>query len=167
MPTHHYSRVPDENPLNRLNRSYYTGLPTLSTAPPSFHSVALSDNLPHRNDETAATVIPPPTFPRAEDNVTDPGISLYAPSNPTLDLEAAREDTVARLVTQVELLERRVEDQSITIRDGVQKFQERMKNHMGRRDTGHMIVQKLGVGLWVLCIIGVIAYFTRPVTVQK
>jgi len=169
MPTQHYSRIPDDDPddLNRLNRSYYTGLPTLSTAPPSFHFVALSnDNLPHRNDETAATVMPPSLYPRAEDNITDPAISLYAPSDSALDLEATREDTFAELKDQVESFQERVEEQILTIKDRVKDFEEGITAHVGRSiSTAHWIVQKIGagfLGLWILCIIGVVLYFTRP-----
>ncbi|PMD30970.1 hypothetical protein L207DRAFT_519656, partial [Hyaloscypha variabilis F] len=173
MPTHHYSHIPDEDSLNRLNRSYYTGLPSLSTAPPSFHSVALSNtDLPHRNDETAATVIPLSAFPRAEDNATNPAISLYAPSESAIDLEAATENTIASLTNQVELLQQRVEDQSVTIKEGLKnieksfkKVQEDVKRHGARGFMGHKVAGKLRaglVGLWVLCIIGVVMYFVRP-----
>lgn len=46
----------------------------------------------------------------------------------------------------------------------------RFKAQMGTADTGRARAVKSGhvlLGLWILCIIGVIAYFTRPVTGQK
>jgi hypothetical protein len=76
--------------------------------------MALSQpRLPHRNDETAATIIPPQPPTEAEDEVTDGRINFHASTNSAVDvdLEAAREDTIARLMDRIELLERRVDAQ--------------------------------------------------------
>lgn len=54
-----------------------------------------------------------------------------------------------------------------TIKESVKKFEEGVKTQMERIDTGHLIVQKIGLALWVLCIIGIVVYFTRPVSVQE
>ena len=94
-----------------FSRSYNTGIP--STAPPSFQTVPPSysnSNLPHRNDETAATVMPREERLRQSQStaIEDPAISIWAPSDH--DLEAAREDTLARLIARVEALERRTGD---------------------------------------------------------
>jgi hypothetical protein len=105
------------------NTTYFTGLPT--TAPPSFHSVALSatnpgSTLPHRNDENAATIMPRRYRNAAPQQIVDmdEGISLWAPSesNDTQrerELEEARENTIAGLIGRVEELERRWESQSV------------------------------------------------------
>jgi len=57
-----------------------------------------------------------------------------------------------------------------TIRESVKKYQDDFKTQVERMNTGHLVVPGLRegfVGLWVLCIIGVIVYFTRPVSTQN
>jgi hypothetical protein len=97
-----YSQLPttsedDFDPLNR-NHLYYTGLS--SATPPSFRSVAvLQANLPHHNDESPATSM----SQRKGQEVGHPSMSIFAPSHSAtdLDLEVAREDTVARLMDRI------------------------------------------------------------------
>ncbi|KAE9370759.1 hypothetical protein N431DRAFT_427117 [Stipitochalara longipes BDJ] len=129
MSPHRYGRVPMEDdlpPSRPTNRSYFTGLP--STAPPSFHTVelnsstpSLSQPLPHRNDETAATLIPhserpsPTPAPRPQPSMSesmtdDGGISLWAPSEVSSseerDSNAMRDDILVRLMDRMEAIER-------------------------------------------------------------
>ena len=71
----------DRDENPHVNVSYYSGIP--NTAPPSFQSVAPA-------------------------NLSEDAVSLWADS--TVDLEAAREDTVVRLMMRVEELERRLDE---------------------------------------------------------
>ena len=111
MSTHHHnSRIPplpspSNHPLSHVNSSYHTGL--LSIAPPSSDSVATSQDNIRRNDENAATPpIPLKLSSRTVEDVKDSTFSHYAPLDSAavqdldLDLEAAREDTVARLMLE-------------------------------------------------------------------
>jgi len=125
MPSHNYERVPlhdDGISLDGLDSSYYTGIP--NTAPPSFHSsIASPPYLPHKHDESAATIMPPRSRSEPQNSFSIPSInipsisvpptSLWGPSSSTqsVDLEAAREDTIARLMDRVEELERRLDSQ--------------------------------------------------------
>jgi hypothetical protein len=113
-------QIPLEDEI--ISPSYNTGIP--STAPPSFHSIPLSTNcsslLPHRNDESAATIMPQEErqlrVSQMAQSLAGDGsaISLWAPSESNLefdrDLEAAKEDAIALLMERVEQLERRVEE---------------------------------------------------------
>jgi hypothetical protein len=125
------SQVPIEYsapPASPQNLSYFTGLP--STAPPSFHSVELNPStpnlsppLPHRNDETAATLIPhkqhpsPIPFPRPQTSILesesmsdDGGISLWGPSeegsSSSEEGDSKRDEILVRLMDRMEAMER-------------------------------------------------------------
>jgi hypothetical protein len=80
--------------------------------PPSFHSVPLESNtnLPHRNDESAATIIPlEERQNRLANETDDPAVSLWASSEGgeggVRDLEAG----VVRLTERMEVWERKME----------------------------------------------------------
>ncbi|KAH8779132.1 hypothetical protein F5882DRAFT_407449 [Hyaloscypha sp. PMI_1271] len=128
MPPHGYERVPLEEDApapNPQNVASLADFPT--TAPLSFHTADLHSSplflsqLPHRNDETAATFIPhnqrpsPTPAPRPQtllsESVTeDGGMSIWAPSEPDSseegDLNAMQEDILVRLRDRMEAIEK-------------------------------------------------------------
>lgn len=107
--------------LERLDNisSYNSGIP--NTTPPSFHSVSHSPyDLPHRNDESAATILPSGGgqihSKRATRNLSvtegDDGISLWGGTSSSAatsrDFNPARQDVIVQLIKRVEDLEARL-----------------------------------------------------------
>jgi len=110
MSTHRYERVPILDGSPSEDTTYYSGIP--NTAPPSFHSVALSaSDFPLKNNSTTTTTtLVPSLLERSE--TEDPPISIWAPSeSASADLEAQREYTIVRLMDRVNELERRLDSE--------------------------------------------------------
>ncbi|KUJ14214.1 uncharacterized protein LY89DRAFT_720574 [Mollisia scopiformis] len=115
-----YERVPleEENlPTSTTANNYFTGLP--NTAPPSFRTIPLdqqsfSPSLPHRHDESAATVMPASERPERTSTSSpadDPAISLWGATESVITMRenSSREDILVRLLDAVERLEGRLD----------------------------------------------------------
>ncbi|KAG4434559.1 hypothetical protein IFR05_009945 [Cadophora sp. M221] len=136
MPSQRYERIPLSPPsLENLNidPTYNSGIP--NTAPPSFHSISSQSpyDLPHRNDENAATILPhnerlvEPTRATRDrsDSEGDDGVSLWGGTSTSgttsRDCNTARDDLIAQLMKRVEDIEAKLDMQesSKTERDGI------------------------------------------------
>ncbi|PMD46599.1 hypothetical protein L207DRAFT_507502 [Hyaloscypha variabilis F] len=179
MPSHHYQRVPIEDsapPSSPQNLSYFTGLP--STAPPSFHSVELkpstpnlSPPLPHRNDETAATLIPhkqhpsPIPFPRPQTSILesesmsdDGGISLWGPSeegsSSSEEGDSKRDEILVRLMDRMEAMERHFAAMPMIGKEEIDL--EAAKERVAKKKWWSDFWQTLAVTLFMIWFLGVL-----------
>jgi len=121
MPTQRYERVPLEEQNLPPDRHYFTGIP--STAPPSFHTTPSTTHLPHRNDETAATIMPRSERPTTNERIisdiqelVEPAMSVWASSEADIEHEMSaddrRDDLIVKLMDRVEQLEMRMQDKN-------------------------------------------------------
>ncbi|PVH82005.1 hypothetical protein DL98DRAFT_653655 [Cadophora sp. DSE1049] len=167
MPSQRYERIPLSSPsLEHLNTipSYNSGLP--STAPPSFHSISNSPyDFPHRNDESATTILPPNERPVHSNRVTrersdsegDDGISLWggtsASATTSQDFNAAREDAIVQLMKRVEDLEMRLNMQESSKTEkgdiDVEALETRPRREWTADDRGNAIAVSIGAFLFL------------------